>query len=62
MSAQVETTPRSTSPRGRAEVIGWNDVVACGSHTECSCRSLQRLEGESYVVADGDVLNIRFNV
>jgi ribosome-binding ATPase len=45
----------------RAEVIRWNDLVAAGSHTEAARRGLQRLEGKSYVVEDGDVLNVRFS-
>ena len=44
------------------EVIGWKDLVEAGSHTEVSRRGMQRLEGKTYVVRDGDVLNIRFNV
>jgi ribosome-binding ATPase len=46
----------------RCEVIAWDDLVACGSHAEAARRGLQRLEGKSYEVQDGDVLNIRFNV
>jgi ribosome-binding ATPase len=46
----------------RAEVIRWDDLVEAGSHAEASKRGQQRLEGKSYVVSDGDVLNIRFNV
>jgi ribosome-binding ATPase len=46
----------------RCEVIRWDDLLECGSHTEAARRGLQRLEGKSYVVEDGDVLNIRFNV
>ena len=46
----------------RCEVIDWADLVASGSHAEASRRGLQRLEGKTYVVRDGDVLNIRFNV
>jgi ribosome-binding ATPase YchF (GTP1/OBG family) len=45
----------------RAEVIRWNDLVAVGSHAEAAKRGLQRLEGKTYVVEDGDVLNIRFS-
>jgi ribosome-binding ATPase YchF (GTP1/OBG family) len=45
----------------RAEVIRWEDLVECGSHTEAARRGLQRLEGKAYVVEDGDVLNIRFS-
>ena len=46
----------------RCEVIRWDDLVECGSHAEAARRGLQRLEGKAYVVEDGDVLNIRFNV
>jgi ribosome-binding ATPase len=46
----------------RCEVIRWQDLVECGSRAEVARRGLQRLEGKDYVVQDGDVLNIRFNV
>ena len=46
----------------RCEVIRWDDLVETGSHAEAARRGLQRLEGKGYVVQDGDVLNIRFNV
>jgi ribosome-binding ATPase YchF (GTP1/OBG family) len=36
--------------------------VEAGSHTEAARRGSQRAEGKSYVVQDGDVLNVRFNV
>jgi ribosome-binding ATPase YchF (GTP1/OBG family) len=43
-------------------VIRWEDLVEAGSHAEAARSGLQRLEGKTYVVQDGDVLNIRFNV
>ena len=46
----------------RCEVIRWDDLVEAGSHAEAARRGLQRLEGKSYPVQDGDVLNVRFNV
>jgi hypothetical protein len=46
----------------RAEVIRWDDLLECGSHAEAARRGLQRLEGKGYVVEDGDVVNVRFNV
>jgi ribosome-binding ATPase YchF (GTP1/OBG family) len=46
----------------RAEVIPWQHLVECGSHAEARRRGLERLEGKGYVVQDGDVINIRFNV
>jgi ribosome-binding ATPase YchF (GTP1/OBG family) len=46
----------------RCEVIRWDDLVELGSHSDVSRAGKQRLEGKTYVVQDGDVLNIRFNV
>jgi ribosome-binding ATPase YchF (GTP1/OBG family) len=46
----------------RCEVIAWRDLVEAGSRAEAARRGRQRLEGKGYVVADGDILNIRFNV
>jgi ribosome-binding ATPase len=57
-------TVHSDIARGfiRCEVISWRDLVECGSHAEAARRGLQRLEGKTYEVQDGDVLNVRFNV
>lgn len=46
----------------RCEVIRWSDLVESGSRAEASRRGLQRVEGKTYVVADGDVLNVRSSV
>jgi len=46
----------------RCEVVGWSDLVECGSRAEAAKRGLVRLEGKAYVVEDGDVLNVRFAV
>jgi len=46
----------------RCEVIRWDDLVAAGSHADAARAGKQRLEGKTYVVEDGDVLNVRFNV
>jgi len=46
----------------RCEVIRWDDLLEHGSHAEAARHGKQRLEGKTYVVEDGDVLNIRFNV
>ena len=46
----------------RCEVVRWDDLVAAGGHAEAARAGKQRLEGKTYVVEDGDVLNIRFNV
>jgi len=61
---EAAETVHSDIARGfiRCEVIRWKDLVEAGSHTEAARRGLQRLEGKTYEVQDGDVLNIRFNV
>jgi ribosome-binding ATPase YchF (GTP1/OBG family) len=46
----------------RCEVISTEDLLEAGSHAEAARRGVQRLEGKTYVVQDGDVLNVRFNV
>ncbi len=46
----------------RCEVVRWDDLVETGGHAEASRAGKQRLESKTYVVEDGDVLNIRFNV
>ena len=42
----------------RCEVIRWSDLVESGSRAEASRRGLHRVEGKTYVVEDGDVLNV----
>lgn len=46
----------------RAETIHYNDLIAQGSMSACKDKGLLRLEGKEYVVKDGDILSIRFNV
>ena len=46
----------------RAEVVHWDELVAVGSWQGAKAQGLIRLEGKDYQVADGDVLEIRFNV
>jgi GTP-binding protein YchF len=46
----------------RAECFSYDDLVACGSEKAIKEKGLLRLEGKDYLVKDGDVLNIRFNV
>ena len=46
----------------RAEVIRFDDLVECGSEAEAKKRGLLRTEGKQYVVQDGDIMNILFNV
>jgi len=61
---EAAATIHSDIARGfiRCEVISTEDLLDAGSHAEAARRGTQRLEAKTYVVADGDVLNIRFNV
>jgi ribosome-binding ATPase len=46
----------------RAEVVGYDDLVAAGGWDAARSTGLLRTEGRSYVVQEGDVLRIRFNL
>ncbi|MBE6621932.1 MAG: redox-regulated ATPase YchF [Ruminococcaceae bacterium] len=46
----------------RAEVIAFNDLVACGTMAAAKEKGLVRSEGKEYVMKDGDVVLFRFNV
>ncbi|MCB1746566.1 MAG: redox-regulated ATPase YchF [Gammaproteobacteria bacterium] len=46
----------------RAEVIGYEDFVACGGEVKAREAGKLRVEGKDYCVADGDVMHFRFNV
>lgn len=46
----------------RAEVMKFDDLVAAGSEAEVKKRGQLRTEGKTYIVQDGDILNILFNV
>ena len=46
----------------RAEVIGFDDYVACKGEQGAKEAGKMRLEGKEYVVRDGDVVHFRFNV
>ncbi len=46
----------------RAETIAFDDFIASGSYKAAKEKGLLRIEGKDYVVKDGDMLTIRFNV
>lgn len=46
----------------RAEVMAYDDFIAAGSVNEVKARGKMRLEGKDYVVQDGDMIIIRFNI
>ena len=46
----------------RAEVVGWQDLVNVGSEADAKKQALMSTQGKDYVVCDGDVLHILYNV
>lgn len=46
----------------RAEVVAYDDLMACGSMTAAKEKGLVRSEGKEYVMNDGDIVLFRFNV
>ncbi len=46
----------------RAEIVAFDDLIACGSMAAAKEKGLVRLEGKEYVMKDGDVTLFRFNV
>jgi GTP-binding protein YchF len=46
----------------RAEVISYEDFIACGGESGAKDAGKSRLEGKEYIVQDGDVMHFRFNV
>ena len=46
----------------RAEVVSYDDLMACGSMNAAKEKGLVRSEGKEYVMKDGDIVNFLFNV
>jgi len=46
----------------RAEVVAYEDLLACGSSQSVKEKGRFRLEGKDYIVQDGDIISFRFNV
>ena len=46
----------------KAEVVNYQDLLDCGSYAGAREKGLVRMEGKEYVVQDGDVILLRFNV
>jgi GTP-binding protein YchF len=46
----------------KAEIVSFTDLIDCGSMAEAKAKGKVRMEGKEYVMADGDVVEFRFNV
>ena len=46
----------------KAEIVSFADLIAAGSMSEAKSKGKVRMEGKEYVMADGDVVEFRFNV
>ena len=45
-----------------ADIVSYDDLVACGSINACKEKGKLRMEGKEYIMQDGDVVNFKFNV
>jgi len=46
----------------KAEIVSFEDLITCGTMAEAKAKGKVRMEGKEYVMADGDVVEFRFNV
>jgi ribosome-binding ATPase YchF (GTP1/OBG family) len=46
----------------KAEIVSFTDLISAGTMAEARSRGKVRMEGKEYVMADGDVVEFRFNV
>jgi len=46
----------------RAEVVHYTDLIECGGMNEAKAKGKLRLEGKEYIVKEGDIVHIRFNL
>jgi hypothetical protein len=46
----------------KAEIVSFDDLISCGSMADAKSKGKVRMEGKEYVMADGDVVEFRFNV
>ena len=64
LAPQAAGTVHSDMERGfiRAEVIKFDDFMELGGEQGCRKAGLAQLKGKDYIVQDGDIINIRFNI
>ncbi|CAB4886232.1 unannotated protein [freshwater metagenome] len=46
----------------KAEIVSFDDLLEAGSVADAKSKGKVRMEGKDYVMADGDVVEFRFNV
>ena len=46
----------------RAEVVSYDTLIREGSLSNCKDKGLLKLEGKDYIVKNGDIISVRFNV
>ncbi|MBL7067436.1 MAG: DUF933 domain-containing protein [Candidatus Marinimicrobia bacterium] len=63
-SVCVDGVSLSDLERGfiRADVVACTDLIQHVSLSACRAKGILRLEGKDYIVREGDVMEIRFNV
>lgn len=63
-SLDAARTIHSDLARGfiRADIIGYEDLIRLGSEAAVKEKGLAQLVGKEYILSDGDIVNIRFNI
>ena len=46
----------------RAEVVAYQDLITLGSMSEARAKGRLRLEGKEYILQDGEIMHVRFNL
>jgi len=46
----------------RAEILSFQDMITYGSTAEARNKGRLRVEGKNYIIEDGDIIEIRFNI
>jgi hypothetical protein len=46
----------------RAETVAYDDLMAAGTMADVRAAGKMRMEGKTYQVADGDIINVKFNI
>jgi GTP-binding protein YchF len=63
-AVEAAGTIHSDIARGfiRAEVLAWDELIELGGYAEARAAGKLRIEGKKYLVTDGDVIYVRFNI
>ena len=62
MKPPARSTPDLQKGFIRAEVVSYEDLITLGGLSEARAKGKLRLEGKEYIVQDGEIMHVRFNI